>query len=183
MKEKFIELARKLKRLADEGVGGEKDNAEEKLKLIMEKYDISFSDIEGEERKKYDVNFHKDIPIRFIQQVLSSIVGNLNKYGVTISKYKYVRKKNHLSYRIDNIEPQHFTEFVIKVQLFWKDYNEQLELFYGAYVQKNRLYTKQSEDEADKPTKPLTPEERAELYKMSAMMEGIDRAKYQKRLE
>jgi hypothetical protein len=183
MKEKYIELARKLKRLADEGVGGEKDNAEEKLKLIMEKYDISFIDIEGAERKIYNVNFHKEIPVKFILQVLSSIVGNLSKYDVGVTKYKYVRKKNHLYYRINNIEPQHFAEFVIKVPLFWKDYNEQLKLFYSAYIQKNGLYMKPSEDDDNKPVKPLTPEEKTEIYKMSAMMEGIDRAKYQKRLD
>jgi hypothetical protein len=180
--QKFINLARKLKRLADSGVGGEKENASEKLRLIMEKYDISIHDIEGEIRKDYDVHFHKDIPMKFIIQVLSSVVGNISKSGCDLRQYKYNRKKNHHTYQVVNIEPEHFTEFVIKVQTYWEDYNKQMEIFYSAYVQKNKLYTKPDENEEKGEQKPLTPEERAEIYKMLSMMEGIERVNIQKRI-
>lgn len=184
MDDKFINLAKKLKKLAESGVGGEKDNAQQKLQLIMEKYGITLADIDGDERKDYVAHFNKEIPYRFIRQVLASIIGNISKSDSSISQFKRVRKRNHISYHIENIEPQYFTEFVIKVQTYWADYQKQMETFYSAYVQKNKLYTKPDENQdGDEERKPLTPEERLELYKMYSMMEGIERVQYQKRLQ
>lgn len=44
--EKYIELAKKLKELADRGTGGEKVNAEQQLTRLMEKHGITLEDIE-----------------------------------------------------------------------------------------------------------------------------------------
>ena len=41
--EKKIELIKKLQRLAERGVGGEKEGAQKKLQQLMKKYDIETS--------------------------------------------------------------------------------------------------------------------------------------------
>lgn len=43
--EKKIELMKKLQRLAERGVGGEKEGAQKKLQQLMKKYDIEESDL------------------------------------------------------------------------------------------------------------------------------------------
>jgi hypothetical protein len=43
--EKKIELIKKLQRLAERGVGGEKEGAQKKLQQLMKKYDIEESDL------------------------------------------------------------------------------------------------------------------------------------------
>ena len=48
---KYIELAKKLKALADRGIGGEKINAEKMLNALMKKHKISIEDIEGEKQE------------------------------------------------------------------------------------------------------------------------------------
>ena len=45
---KNIELAKKLKALADKGIGGEKSNAEAMLNNLMKKHNITIEEIEGE---------------------------------------------------------------------------------------------------------------------------------------
>ena len=41
MNDNILLLAKKLKELADRGIGGEKQNAEKKLKMLMSKYGIT----------------------------------------------------------------------------------------------------------------------------------------------
>lgn len=43
--EKKVELMKKLQRLAERGVGGEKEGAQKKLQQLMKKYDISFDEL------------------------------------------------------------------------------------------------------------------------------------------
>lgn len=45
---KYIELAKKIKALAEQGIDGEKENAEKLLKSLMKKHNISIEDLEDE---------------------------------------------------------------------------------------------------------------------------------------
>lgn len=54
MESKIIELARKIKELADRGVGGEKVNATQKLADLLKKYDIAFTELE-ETKSNYNL--------------------------------------------------------------------------------------------------------------------------------
>lgn len=182
MNDKIIELAKKLKALADRGVGGEKENAIEKLERVMQKHGITIDDINGRLKKDFDFHLRKEITFDFVNQVVASVLGSRKEYGHSLSVYKYIQKRGFKSYQIERVEPDLFSEIIIKIDLFWDDYKEQQEIFYEAYIQKNRLYRKPSEKE-DEVAEELTPEEREKLFKMSNMMQGIDRVKFQKRLE
>jgi len=182
-KEKWIELARKLKELSIKGVDGEKINAQDKLLLIMRKYGITEQDISGNERKDFEFNIHKEVPNKFISQILSSVVGKRVKYGCEFGQFKYVKKPNHISYFIENIEPHLFSEFMVKLDLFWKHYKSELEIFYEAFVQKNKLYSKPTDDKDDQDEKPLTKEEKEKIWKMLNMMEGISSVTHHKQID
>lgn len=178
---KVISLAKKLKELSERGIGGEKENAISKLNLIMKKHGITFEDIEGGGRKDYEFELKKEIEWGFIRQVLSSIVGRISKYGCKVSEFKYVQKRGYKSYHFENIEPEVFSEFIVKVEMYWEHLQKEIELFKDAYIQANRLYVKPEEGEEPKQTE-LTREEEERLFKLMNMMNGIDKLNYQKRI-
>lgn len=181
--EKVINLAKKIKALAERGVGGEKENAIERLEFVMNKYGITSDDIEEVSKKSFDFELPKDIPMKFIRQVLASIIGSIGKYGCSIYTYKYVRKRNYISYEIEAIEPEFFSEFIIKVELFWNNYQKESQVFYDAYIQANELYVKPEESDSKEVYKELTPEEKARIMKIQFMAQSIDKVKYRKQLE
>ena len=60
----YLELVKKVKLLADKGVGGEKENAERILEDLMEKYGVSKEQLDMEERldRRFDniqYKYHK----------------------------------------------------------------------------------------------------------------------------
>jgi len=50
---KYIELGRKLKAIAERGIGGEKINAEKMLENLLKKHNLTIDDIEGEKTDNY----------------------------------------------------------------------------------------------------------------------------------
>ena len=48
MDQKKIDLLKKLKTLAEQGVGGEKETAQKKLKQLMQKYDVEEDELSEE---------------------------------------------------------------------------------------------------------------------------------------
>lgn len=71
---KCLDLAKKLKALADRGVGGEKINAEVKLRELMDKHGFTMLDIEGD---KVDYHKFKVMPgyTKLFAQIVVTIVG------------------------------------------------------------------------------------------------------------
>jgi len=182
-KDKVIKLAKKLKALAEQGVGGEKENAIDRLGYVMQKYNISEADIMENERKSFVFDLLRKIDYSFIAQVLSSVIGSRKEYGCDIWEFRRSRKKLHVTYRIDNIEPDKFSEFIIKVEMFWKHYQKELEIFYDAFIQKNKLYCLRSDNDVPKESEPLSPEDMQRLFKTMQMMEGIEAITTQKQIE
>jgi len=180
---KYIALALKLKELSEKGIGGEKINAQEKLRLIMRKYNISEDDINQGIRRSFDLYCQKDMPVRFLRQILASIVGSISDYGCNIYQYRHAKKRGFLRYQLENIEPHVFSELDIKVNAYWQHYNKQLEMFYDAFIQKNELYQKPDENQSNSGGKKLTPEERAYIFRMQQMMEGLEKLKINKQIE
>ena len=63
--EKKIELIKKLQRLAERGVGGEKEGAQKKLQQLMKKYDIEESDLSDDKLEDHEWKYHNDFELRF----------------------------------------------------------------------------------------------------------------------
>ena len=67
---KKIEILKKLKALADRGIGGEKENAELLLKKYMKKYNISEKELNKDEEKEVYINLKNEIELRLASQIL-----------------------------------------------------------------------------------------------------------------
>ena len=74
--EQIINLAKKLKALADRGIGGEQTNALDMLERFMRKHSLTFDDLSEENREqrrfRFKNRFHKQILIQSIVMVMGS---------------------------------------------------------------------------------------------------------------
>lgn len=174
--DKILTLARKLKALAEKGVDGEKTTAIKTLEAFMAKHEIKPEDLDDDIRKRRQFKVTNN-QYKFFKQIIASVCGS--NYII-----KYDPRKKYSVYKpywVDLTDVE-FVEISAKFEFYWKAWEKDLELFYSAYIQKNKLYRKPSEDD-DREEKELTPEERARLYKIMNMMEGLDRHQFHKQLK
>ena len=157
--DKIIQLAKKLKALAERGIGGEKINAQNMLDKLLMENDLTIEQINEPDRKDHFFEYkfkQRDILV----QVIRSIMGNKSIYTVT-------GKKTVICISCDNAE---YIEIQAAFNVFWKAYEKELDLFLVAFVSKNKLFAAGPSDN-DKPST-LT---EIEKYKIAKMSEGIDK--------
>ena len=73
--EKKIELMKKLQRLAERGVGGEKEGAQKKLQQLMKKYNIEESDLSDDKLEDHEWKYHNDFELRLLKQTIYKVMG------------------------------------------------------------------------------------------------------------
>lgn len=173
----IIDLLKKLKALADRGVGGEKENAQQMLQRLMDKHGISLEDIEGEVKRRRDF-FISDEQMKFFKQVVGSVVGREYVYK---SRRGDRRKKKLIALDLTDAD---YIEIDAKFDFFWKAWEKDVLLFYKAFVQKNHLYSKPNDDEKEEDDdREYTAEEKAEFFRMAQMMAGMEKHNFQKQLK
>lgn len=171
----ILELLKKLKRLADSGVDGEKENAVEKLEMLMKKHGITWDMIDDNVPKRREFKVHKNDE-RFFFQTISSVVGSRGY------RTYYGESKKAIRRYIFEMTDLEFIEFDSKYHFYLEKYKSDLEIFYQAYIQKNELYRKPT-DEDDKQITPLTEKEKEEIKKIRLMMFGMESHKVVKSIE
>ena len=174
---KILDLALKLKALADQGEGGEKRNATELLDAYMIKHNITWEMLQDDVRTKREfiIRIEQD---KFFNQIVYSVVGTK---GVRISYYKKQKANHKKQSRFVELTELEYIEIKSRLDFYWPRYQAYLIIFYKAFIQKNKLYTKPSNEEREY-VEP-TPEEKAELYRLMQMMEGLERHQFHKQLE
>lgn len=158
----YIELAKKLKALADRGEGGEKFNADAKLKELMKKHGIT------EEQLLETTRSIKIFPVQrkhekiFIQMV-ASIIGSKRVYNSRRSR------KAPIYY----IELTTSEELEIRAQFdFWsRVYDEEMSIFVEAFIQRHQLVPHDTKSDS---TKDMTAQERKRMRKMFDMAQAIE---------
>jgi len=177
---KVLILAKKLYELSKRGIGGEKENAIRMLDKVMKEHGISFEDIESEIKKQRDFRYYSNKEKKFLVQVISSVIGK--RFGANHGDLFRGGKKLY-KYTVELTDAQ-FIEVLEKHRFFWKEFQEAQDLFYSAFIQKQKLYSKPEEkvdDEEDE--KEMTPEEKAKMWKMIQMMGGIKKKSITKQIE
>ena len=172
MSENLLNLIRKLKELADRGEGGEKDNAANKLQSLLDKHGISLEDISQDVIKEREFIL-KPHQLKFFVQIAYSCFGK----ETTIYKYQNEKKRKEIK-RFLKLTDAQFIELTAKFDFYWNKYENDLEIFYSAFIQRNELYVKGSSRKED-----LTKEEIEEINKVRAMMYGLDKHLFHKQIE
>lgn len=168
----YLELAKKLKALADRGIGGEKINAAEQLKKLIAKHGISLEDIESETLSDHFFDVQVKTRKIFIQ-VCAYVIGiNARIYFVQNGRGK--KKPARMLVVCTSAQA---VEIESMYYFYSKDYLEQIKTFELAYIYKNNLvpqdgtvYRNLSDDEIQK------------RKKAAAMGAGIDKKQYLKEL-
>lgn len=173
--DKILDLAKKLYELSKRGESGEKENAASKLESVMKKYGITMDMLSDDEMKERVFLAEDGLERKFLWQIMSSVVGERSTF---YSKADSKKKKKRVFVKLTDIE---FIEISEKFDFYWQKYNEDVMIFYKAFIQKNHLYKKLSENQST--DKELTAEQKEEVMKTLRMMEGIQHHTHRKMLE
>ncbi len=177
--EEILSLAKKLRALAEQGEGGEKDNAVDMLTKYCAKHNISLSDLESDIKKQREFSIPDEIfAKKLFRQIAGHVVENVD---ILVYKRKSDDKiKGKKSFFV-NLTDAEFIEIDTKFNFYLAKFNEDVILFYRAFIHKNKLYVKSSDDSNDE--KELTPQELEEINKIRNMMMGMESHKFLKQLE
>lgn len=155
--DKIKELVNKVEALALRGVGGEKEAAKEKLKILLKKYGLALKELQSQRKTKrmFSLKNTGDCAV-----ILDHIICDVDpKAKVWISPS--IRKLTVW------LNPEQFIEVSEKFRYFWKLYVKQKELFLHAFLVKNNLGIDPNVNCSDT----MTEEEIDELRKMISAVE------------
>ena len=162
-----MELLKKIKALAECGVGGERETAQTILSRLMKQYKITETDLEEEQREISWFTYKEESERKLLNQIIYMVTGS-PAFGCVGTYTNRKRKKLGAECTIaERLEIEANYEF-FKVAM-----QKELEIFYEAFANKNNLFPsvdKLNEQEANKPT----PEEYERRMKVLTMMDGME---------
>ena len=173
--DKVRSLYNKFKELAERGIDGEKVTAREMLDRLMEKHGITIDMIEEETISTRYFKVHSEF-IALAAQIATSVTG-----AKTTAFYKKKSERGSIGFKLTDSQ---YLELLAKIDFYIPRYKEEQELFYTAFVQKNKLFRKRLPGDQDYyDDDEMTTEERARLWKLTNMMEGLDNHQFHKTLK
>lgn len=131
------ELLQKLKALADQGVGGEKINAQRKLAALMRKYNISDEDISDELTQPCEFKYKGARERALLRQVIYKVTNQRNAiYG-----FRYTRTGRPVNNMLgcDATKAQKL-EIDFLFDFYKLLYKKEEETFYSAFIQKHAIF-------------------------------------------
>jgi hypothetical protein len=133
---KHIELAKKLKALADRGIGGEKLNAEKMLETLLKKHNLTIDDIEGEKTDDYFFKLNEN-EHRLWYQIVKSVNTDIKCYGEFPKKdIKLFELKGNYCIKSTLSE---YIEIEAKLSIYKRLYEEESDIFFHAFCTANNL--------------------------------------------
>lgn len=173
---KIIELGKKLKALADRGIGGEKLNAERMLADMLKKHNLTIEDIEGEATADYFFTLTKEEAILW-----SQIVGRVNR---EIKKYGPIPAKEVKRFELGGnymltCTASEYIEIESMNHVFQKLLKEEQEFFYAAFCKANDLLLPNPNP---KKIDDLTEQEIQDYLRTSGMASHIKKRTIQKQI-
>lgn len=173
-RERLFQKIKRVQALAERGVGGEKTSAAALLETLMARYDITEEDISAEREEIAWFRFKTEIEQRLLCQIIYSVTGKAA--SGCVGKFTG-RKRKEVGVTCTAAER---LEIEISFEFFNAAMKSELERFYTAFVNKNRIFPPQ--DKAGLvPDQPEMSKE--EIMKLAAMMEGMDTHTRRKMIE
>lgn len=170
---KILAMLKKVNELAKNGVDGERETAQQKLEYLMKKYGVSISQLEQDAVTERVFKIKQEQKNFFIQ-VVFNVCGRVDVF--------YAKKDKHNKYirQFVNVTELQYIEIMEKFEFYWAKYEADLVIFYKAFIHKNKLFTRTTEDSDDKE---LTQEQIEEYGRVRKMMSGMSQYEMQKLLE
>lgn len=164
-RERLLERLKGVKALADRGVDGERGNAAALLAVLMEKHGLTEADLEGAEISTHWIRYKTIYERKLLFQLAYMHLGSGHAFGC-IGRYTGRRRKEVGI----KCTPAQYIEIEADYQFYRKALEEELSVFYSAFIQKNELFPPPGLAER-------LDSEQVDLdviTKMEAMMEGIE---------
>ena len=167
---RVIELAKKIKALADRGIDGEQHNAVELLNSFLEKHGLTLADIESETR--IDMHFKcQKKQQQIMRQVFLKVLGtDAQIYGVQQSRYDFIIE----------CTPAEKIEIEAMFGFYWAAYQRELERFERAFIMRHRIY---ADDGEGRKYEDLTQAEKDEFDRAQSLARGIEKSEYLKQIK
>lgn len=173
---KHIELAKKIKELAEKGIGGEKINTEKMLNDLLKKHNISIEEIEGEKLLDFYFTINDEHIFSLLFQIIKGVNLNIRCFGeIPKSKVRALKLKGN--YLIECTASE-FVEIESKFDFYHRIYKSELDTFLKAFIHANDLEI----DNPNREVKELTQEEFKELYRIREMASKIKKGEFHKQL-
>lgn len=154
-------LLKKIRALAERGVGGEANNAEEILRRLMEKYGVSEDELNEEERRRHDFEYHGKEQEKLLRQVVFKVTGG---YAYNLVYRASGRKvKTRLGADCTAAEK---VEIEFLFDFYTRLWERERAAFLSAFIQKHRIFAIRDDIEPQEVS-------REELLKMQALMLGM----------
>lgn len=139
--EKKVELMKKLQRLAERGVGGEKEGAQKKLQQLMEKYDIEESDLSDDKLEDHEWKYHNDFELRLLKQTIYKVLG---KDGLN-QMYHYRSGKGKKTIQGVQCTKAQAIQIGIEYEFYCETWKEEHDFFFKCFVQKHKIFPTKEE--------------------------------------
>lgn len=157
--EKNIELLKKLKRLAEEGVGGEKGNAQALLSRLMKKYNVSEIDLSDESLEEHGFEYRNQYERQLLWQLRYKIAGDRKCYRYTAGK----GSRSTIYLMCTKAEA---VQMEVEYEFYRALWAEEIDWLFQAFVQKHRIFDTKPGHKTDT----ISDEDYLRLF---AMMEGL----------
>lgn len=176
---KHIELAKKLKSLADRGIGGEKINAEKMLNDLLKKHNLTIEDIDGEKIDNYFFKVKKE-DSDLLHQVIKRVNYDLKLYGEIPAKD--VKRLQMDGNYFTKCTASQFLEIKSMFDFYLKAYKQELKIFFSAFITANDLLAKPPKSEATS-INDLSDEEINRWMRTQQMASKIKKETFRKQLD
>lgn len=174
---KHIDLARKLKALADKGVGGEKVTAEAMLNALLKKHKITIEEIEGEKLEDHYFTLTKE-EFRLWYQIVKQVRYALKVYGEFPKKF--IRQYSLDGNWMITCSASEFIEIEAKYSFYKRLFEQELDVFYSAFIKANDLLVDNPNKTADKE---MSMEDYLEWKRIDDMSKKIKSESFRKQLQ
>lgn len=170
---KIEDRLRKLLALAEGGVGGEKVNAQRMLESMLEKHDMSVEDISDDLIETYWFKYKGKLEKRLLYQIINSVSKNADLW-----KHRKRRETTGA-----DVTKTQMLEIELKFECYKKALNDDIDSLFTAFIHTNKIYPLSDEVDDEDESELQTPEEKARLFKIAQMMQGMDKVEILKSIE
>ena len=178
-RDEILERLRKMKALADHGVGGERENAELLLAEIAAKHGIDLDELEEERRKDFYVELRESFKHKILSQLCALKRQELKRKGASLEGHRMSvwKCKGNYMYSVSNCTEAEWLELMAKLEVLRRDYKRQEENFYYAFLMANDLLVEPKDDAEES-----SDEERRNYFLAAQMSLGIEKSRLNKQL-
>lgn len=163
--ESIVGQIKKVKTLAENGIGGEQENAKILLEKLLKKYKITLDELVTEEKTLYKFKFKTAFEKKILFQCIGKFAPSV-KYFSEIRDDKGKIRKDLVGVELTKIQ---FLDVQSAAKFYVQLFAKELELFYVAFISKHDIFREKDETDTDSESS-LTPEE---IEAIIHMMNGL----------